>query len=495
MASRTANRAVRQRKLSTKVNLHIYREGEIELLADDESRYKVETGVEKGEEIEHHLQKIINSAQDNAASSKAYIPTRETVESDLQYDLYYPQRFAQPATYIRFSSTVEDCMGTPYCMNEDDEGFLKALNSRKPKSPQCSEDQFEEVMSFLEETASTKQPYVGVGESQPLSLEELETSRDDTVSDAAWRFAQDIYEHWKMQRIKRDNQPLMPTLKFERNADTDESDPYVCFRRREIRQVRKTRGRDAQVNEKLKRLRMELESARQLLHFVKQREIGRRDQLAADRAIFEHRSKFKEIKRHLGNKEGDEDLINQKPSPRPRPILPPALRGLPPGAQVPGRPVRTDSLAVRASDADYVQLGHIRSSMADSIKSFVADNMHKHAAWNKGWVDATWRPITPPLDSPDDESDLDPLGSASLPTPPASVASPLADDDGKMDKSDAPAHNTRSRNPSVLDNSLTLSFASPEADSLSSPEPIRPVFRQRHGRGGRLLIDRRAPKR
>jgi hypothetical protein len=55
MASqRATGQRFRQRKLSTKQNLPVVREHEVEQLADDEaSRHipKVETGVEKGEEI------------------------------------------------------------------------------------------------------------------------------------------------------------------------------------------------------------------------------------------------------------------------------------------------------------------------------------------------------------------------------------------------------------------------------------------------------------
>jgi len=54
MTQRVTGQRFRQRKLSTKQNLPIVREHEVEQLADDEaSRHipKVETGVEKGEEI------------------------------------------------------------------------------------------------------------------------------------------------------------------------------------------------------------------------------------------------------------------------------------------------------------------------------------------------------------------------------------------------------------------------------------------------------------
>jgi len=261
---------------------------------------------------EHHLQAVISAAQTGGKIASLYIPTPETVQSKLEYERLYPKRFQQPATYIRFSSTVEDCIGCPYCMNTDDDAFLKAMNAKKPKTAQCSEDQFEEVMNFFEETSAAKQPFAAVDNPPVLPFEEMESAYDETIEEYSRRFAKDIYEHWKAQRLKRGNTPLMPTLKFERNVETDDSDPYVCFRRREVRQARKTRGRDAQVAEKLKKLRHELEQARHLLHLVKQREYMRRDQLQLDRSIFEQRQKVKDMKRNLGIKGDDEDLINQK---------------------------------------------------------------------------------------------------------------------------------------------------------------------------------------
>lgn len=57
MTARVTGQRFRQRKLSTKQNLPVVREHEVEQLADDDaSRHipKVETGVEKGEEIVSH---------------------------------------------------------------------------------------------------------------------------------------------------------------------------------------------------------------------------------------------------------------------------------------------------------------------------------------------------------------------------------------------------------------------------------------------------------
>jgi enhancer of polycomb-like protein len=198
-------------------------------------------------------------------------------------------------------------------MTSDDFAFLKAYNQKKGKNSQCSEDDFEEVIYFFDETTSTKQPYAAVDNSPVLSYDELETEFDETIGESARRHAKDIYAHWKNQRLLKGNRPLMPSLKFETNLETDDADPYVCFRRREVRTQRKTRGRDAQVTEKLKKLRKELEEARLLMSHVKRREAVLREQLATDKLIFEQRHAVKELKRRLSIK-GDDDelLITQK---------------------------------------------------------------------------------------------------------------------------------------------------------------------------------------
>lgn len=480
------------------------------------------------------MQAIIAGA---IADGSAYIPTRDTTESDLQYEQYYSADFRQPATYIRFSSTVEDCIGVAYCMGEDDAAFLKTYNGKRRGKEPCTDDAFEAVMSFFEETAAARQPFASIDNAPVLSFEEMEGAYDETLTEFDKRCARDIYEHWKLQRVKRENQPLMPSLKFEKNETTDDSDPYVCFRRREIRQARKTRGQGAQVTEKLKRLRQELEQARQLVHFVKQREVHRREQLTIDSNIFMQRGKVRDVKRQLNIKGDDEDLINQKvfmfsgsdlwpltnasqPEPKPKPTVQSTIQR----SAFPGhRPFnRNDGLSLRTSEIEYPQLDDLRKKQSDGIKSFVDENINKHKQWNKGWVDCTWRPITPPLDDDDaagdSDAEHDPLGvelrgwrridvveeapsfaAGGLPTPPASIASPTADDDAAEGASqkpsgDVPSRNTRSRKPGV-DLPLTVRMASPPADGIAAPEPIRPLLRKRVGRGGRLMIDRRAPKR
>ncbi|KAF1837821.1 hypothetical protein BDW02DRAFT_81347 [Decorospora gaudefroyi] len=490
MTARATGQRFRQRKLSTKQNLPVVREHEVEQLADDDaSRHipKVETGVEKGEEIEHHLQAVISAAQAAAQGTtggkiaQLYIPTPDAVASKLQYEDLYPKRFTQPATYIRFSSTVEDTSGCPYCMTSDDFAFLKAYNQKKGKSNQCSEDEFEEVVYFFEEITSTKQPYAAVDNPPVLAFEELEAEFDETISEPARRFAKDIYSHWKNQRLLKGNRPLMPALKFETNLETDDADPYVCFRRREVRQVRKTRGRDAQVTEKLKKLRKELEEARLLMSQVKRREAVTREQLATDKLIFEQRQAVKELKRRLSIK-GDDDelLITQKPAPKPKRTADVERQR----QTLPGMKPQNTRPDGRLVDSDLVYLEEQQTKRTEAIDTFIEDNLVKHQKWNVGWVDATWRPITPPLEQAATKSDFRTVFTESqLPTPPASVS----DEEGADAMAVAPiSKQTETRR------NARIRFATPPDDV---PFQDQSRFRRRIGRGGRVMIDRRGVKR
>lgn len=452
------------------------------------------------------MQAVISAAQAAAHGgatggkiAQLYIPTPEAIASHLQYDQLYPKRFTQPATYIRFSSTVEDCTGCLYCMTSDDVAWLKAYNQKRTKGPHCSEDEFEEVMNFFEETAQTKQPFSAVGDAPVLPYEDLESDFDETIGDSARRFAKDVYSHWRNQRLLKGNRPLQPALKFETNLETDEADPYVCFRRREVRQVRKTRGRDAQVTEKLKKLRNELEQARLLMAQVKRREALMRDALANDKQIFEQRHAVKEIKRRLSIKADDEELlITQKvrprtpfgrhqdmtdktqpaPKPKPRPDLERVRQN------IPGMKPQVTRADGRLVDSDLVYLEEQQAKKTEAIDTFIEDNLVKHQKWNVGWVDATWRPITPPLEQAAAKSDFRTVFTESqLPTPPASVSEDEGADSTavvRANQPDTPRQNARIR------------FGSPPDDV---PFPDQSRYRRRIGRGGRVMIDRRGVKR
>jgi enhancer of polycomb-like protein len=97
---------------------------------------------------------------------------------------------------------------------EEDEVALKIMNQNRDQSSQCTEDQFEELMYFFEETAHTKQPFAAVDSPPVVPYGEMEGSFEEgTVEESAKKFAKDVYEHWKARRTKTGNRPLQPELK------------------------------------------------------------------------------------------------------------------------------------------------------------------------------------------------------------------------------------------------------------------------------------------
>ncbi|KAJ5519148.1 Enhancer of polycomb protein [Penicillium expansum] len=456
----------RPKKLTSKASIPVVRESEIDAIDDEiqSSLQQIETGVEKAEESEIHLQRAINATAQGKVN-EAHIPTPETILSNLQYDELYPPIFSQPATYIRFSSTVEDCCGCPYNMTDEDDVFFKIMNQKRdPSAGRCTEDIFEEVMNFFEETAQMKQPYASIDNPPVLSFAEMQDMMDATLEDPMKMFAKEIYEHWKSRRMAVQNNALVPQLKFETGQDTDDSDPFVCFRRREVRQIRKTRGRDAQSAEKLRRLRKELEDARELVALVRQREVARREMLSMERQLFKQRAEVKEMKRKLNIKDDDEDLINQKPKKR--------VLDMPP--QRPNAPQLRMPLKAGQGAEDLQLLEDVQAEKENEILRDIKQNITKHIKWNEGYVDHTRAPLSPSPERIFDVATFRPAFTAQLPTPPSSESS------GEMDTS--------------------LDVTSPlfSRDKLAShvmelhDEPHRmPSFRRRVGRGGRLMIDRR----
>jgi hypothetical protein len=99
-------------------------------------------------------------------------------------------------------------------MTEEDDVFLKIMNQKRdPAVDPCTEDTFEEVMNFFEETAQLKQPYASVDNPPVLSYAEMEDTMDATLEDPMKPWAKQIYEHWKSRRMAVQNNPLVAQLK------------------------------------------------------------------------------------------------------------------------------------------------------------------------------------------------------------------------------------------------------------------------------------------
>ena len=456
---------------------------------------------------EHHLQAAISASQAAAVGgnvAQIYIPTPDTAQSSIPHEQLYQLKFSQPATYIRFSSTVEDCCGCQYNMTEEDDAFLKELNEklaqRRDASTQCSEDVFEEAMNFFEETSKSQQPYSSVGEAPPvLPWDDMQNAFDENIDEPARTFAKDIYEHWSSIRAKNGNAVIHPSLRIkllETTNDADDNDPYVCFRRREVRQVRKTRGRDAQSVEKLRKLRKELEEARALVGLIRQREVTKRDQLAIDRQLFEQRRSLRQLKRNLPEqyKDGDEELLlNQKVSSmishhslkressddtdltQPQKKKPLEIMS---AQRAPPAQLRLQTrLDGRGSETDLVTLAEVLERKGQEIDREIKMKMNQHTRWNENYNDSTREPLTPPLEA--ENFNFRPAMTEYLPTPPASIASEHSGDAAIADASSP--HRKQ-------DSTVAVKYTVPSYDV---PARNQPAFRRRVGRGGRMMIDRR----
>ncbi|RPB25342.1 hypothetical protein L211DRAFT_117046 [Terfezia boudieri ATCC MYA-4762] len=471
--STAAGNRFRTRKLSTKQSLAVLRESQIDSIDDDGQRYipQIETGVDQREEIEHHLQAAISASQTAVVGGQVpqiYIPTPDASKTICEYEALYPKRFSQPNSYIRFSSTVEDCCGTAYCMDSDDDKFLQKLNSNKRSTgAQCSEDTFEEVMQHFENTVAAKLPYLHLEsdiEEKITPLKDMEEAFDESHSSAVRKFAKDIYDHWRQRRIARGGRTIMPTIRIESGADKDD-DPYVCFRKFEHRQVRKTRRTDAQSTEKLKKLRQEMEMARAIVADVLAREKMRKESILVSQNIFELRTAVKDFKRKNNLRGDDEDLYESSKS-RKTNLLPPPLP-VRAGAQ---NIVRVGS-DMRPPEAELTQLSEAQRKKVDKWRGAVEAGQQKRMHSNMGVEDYTEMPISD-LDLSRAFDDYRAVQTFYLPSPPPSLSPVQSPREGHFDE--------LRHMPIICSENIN-----------NTSQKSLPQYRRRIGRGGRLFIDRK----
>ncbi|KAF5639137.1 enhancer-polycomb 1 [Fusarium tjaetaba] len=463
-----SSRKVRVKKLNVKTTLPVLREDQIdpneyEALTTDN---QIATGVEQAEENEYHLQTILKEA---GTSNDQEIPVPPPQESDINYDELYPVPFHKPSSYIRFSQTVEECISCLYDMTTEDDEFLKQYNSKPPGAGALSEDDFERIMEVFEDTAAEQTPFAAV-DNTVAAYDMMVPALHELGSPAILQHAKPVYEYWKSRRQEAGNKPLHPTLKFETHQETDDTDPFVCFRRREARQTRKTRARDNKIAETLKKLRRELEDGRQLVLVAYEREMLKRELMSMDRALFEERARLKETKLRLGIKGEDEDLVNQKPQKR-KPAEPPVIRQ-PTGAHL-RQPVRSDG---RTLDADLVLLSDKLAEKENELRLDIEMKVQNHRKWNHNHIDLTGEPLSP-VKEQGTEVKFRQAKTQYLMTPPASTSSEMEvdthiPDAPQVDKREAPV--------------FQFSAGSNEPSKGSQPS-----FRRRIGRLNRLWIDRR----
>ncbi|CAN8095810.1 unnamed protein product [Discula destructiva] len=470
-----ATRKVRVKKLNVKLGLDVLTEDEI-----DASEYhaltqelQVATGVDAAEEGEIHLQAILKTTQRSDAENEIPVGV-PPVPSELKYDELYPSTWKTPANYIRFSSTVEDCISCSYDMTDEDDVFIKAYNAKYPVAQQLSEDDFERIMEVFEETASFSTPFAAVDKSiAPYSDMVSGLARLELTMPHAKDHAKELYEYWRSRREACDG-PLHPVVKFETQQETDDLDPYICFRRREIRQTRKTRARDVQSADKLKRLRRELETGRSLIIESCERELQKRDMLRLEREVFDTRVRLKDLKTRLGIKTNDTDLWNQKEEP---PVKKRAHEAS--AARAAANAVRQAQRAPNAQTAemDLPPGPPVRTVKQHRMEELVRDielKIQNHHKWNRNHVDLTNKPLTP-VRSPSRQ----PFRAAQaqyLMTPPASSASQQSMEEPE---------------PMDLDDPEPAPMFHFKGAPVDADDPPKIAFRRRRGRLGQEWIDRR----
>ncbi|KAI0379992.1 enhancer of polycomb-like-domain-containing protein [Hypomontagnella monticulosa] len=471
-----STRKVRYKKLNTKTPLPVLREDQI-----DPSEYEslttesqIATGVEQAEENEYHLQAALRGV---GASTDNEIPVPPPQKSEISYDELYPNPYVEPRNYIKFSETVEETLSSLYDMTLEDEEYLKSYNGKRTGGIPLSEDDFERIMEVFEDTAAEQAPFAAVDNTvvpYEIMVQTMTHLISNKLIDA---HAKNVYEYWKTRRQACGNRRVHPSLKFETHQEHDDMDPYVCFRRREVRQTRKTRARDAQVSDKLKKLRRELEDARQLVVFSQQRELSKREVLNGERVIFEQRAGLKETKVRLAIKSDDEDLYNARPQKRPRTEAQQPARTGPHGSQL-RLIVRPDG-GRTVEPADLAILSDKLAEKENELRNDVEAKVQNHRRWNNNYVDITAEPLSP-VDEEMVQS-FRPAKTTYLMTPPASASA-----SDPMDIDGAP--------PADDNGSLPLATIR----DISSIDPLQSdmmsAYRRRIGRLNRLFIDRRPPK-
>ncbi|KAK7707292.1 Enhancer of polycomb-like protein 1 [Diaporthe eres] len=464
------SRKIRIKKLNVKQPLSILKEDEIDATEYESltQELQVATGVEAGEENEYHLQVLLKTAGQKVDNE---IPVPPPQESSTSYEELYSRPYSEPASYVRFSQTVEECIGCNYDMTEEDDAFLKEYNAKRPAAQRLSEDDFEKVMEAFEENASHHTPFAAVDKTI-LDYEAMAPDLNVLLPAKVMTHSKAVYEHWKSRKEAMGNGSLQPSLKFETHQESDDLDPYICFRRREVRQTRKTRARDVQSADKLKRLRKELEEGRQLILLSREREIMKGELLRADRMIFEKRAQVKEMKVRLGIKGDDEDLINQKAPPKKKHSeTPAAQRAAGAGAIRLQQP--------RPLGPVEVELPLLESKLArqnEELRSDIMTKIQNHQNWNRNHVDLTKSPL-PPVENR--QPSFRAAQAQYLLTPPASSASGESGEPTPMDLDDGIP-------------SAVFQFKGAPVDENNPPQMM--AYRRRFGRLNRMWIDRRPQK-
>ncbi|XP_023678105.1 enhancer of polycomb homolog 2 [Paramormyrops kingsleyae] len=266
----------RARALDAAKPLPVYRNRDLpdinDCLSINRAVPQMPTGMEKEEELEHHLQRAISAQQVFREKKETMvIPVPEAQSNITYYDRLYKGEFRIPKQLIHIQPFSLDNEQPDYDMDSEDETLLNRLN-RKMEIKQV---QFENMVDRLEK-ASTNQ-LVSFQEAKLLLNE------DDYL-------LKSVYDYWVRKRKNCRGPSLIPQVKQEKRDGSTNNDPYVAFRRRtEKMQTRKNRKNDEASYEKMLKLRREFSRTVTILEMIKRREKSKRELLHLTLEVVEKR--------------------------------------------------------------------------------------------------------------------------------------------------------------------------------------------------------------
>ncbi|KAI1280491.1 Enhancer of polycomb -like protein 1 [Halotydeus destructor] len=265
----------RARALDATKPMPVFRAEEIPDLRDyaaiNRAVPQMPTGMEKEEESEHHLQRAMSAQQAYGHTGELVIPTPEVfLAPEIIYNDLYPANYKLPRQLIHVQPFAIESDIPEYDMDSDDDAWLM----RQSQEMDISSLKFETIIERLEK--SSGQHVVTLNEAKVL----LKEDEDHIIA---------IYDYWLNKRLSTQH-PLIHQVKTEKRDGTNNSNPYVAFRRRtEKMQTRKNRKNDEASYEKMLKLRRDLTRAVNILELVKHREKTKHEHLKLTIDIFDKR--------------------------------------------------------------------------------------------------------------------------------------------------------------------------------------------------------------
>lgn len=284
----------RARKLEPNKALKVLRYDELdgedaeELLAPASMRAAVviSTGVDKEEEDEEHLQAALTTAMVAPKDQQYVIPVPDAQPIVADYELLYPNTFKLPkSSYLKAAIKVR----TGDLMDNQ-------LPSIQERPPRYNADQEEEMycrnqhidVSLFEVIMEWCDMVSRQTSSVAVTMEYLREC-------LPWIQSEDQGKVEKCLEYFKSHQSRLHLLRHE-DLGKIGADPYVCFRRRELRQPRKTRRSDAQCVDRIRKLRFELETISTAMSIALKRDQWRLQALSQESAIFEEYKRIEEWK-------------------------------------------------------------------------------------------------------------------------------------------------------------------------------------------------------